>query len=240
MSSWKRHSKTRGCHISTDSSVPDVHSSTSRLLKKTYCRRDGHDSGNFMAPYDGISTKIVRSFSRAKVRIRIIELLIHPSHLKYDESRRMPYFVMIDRLRGFLRHGGQPVALFISGYSFGDEHLNAAIVESLNANASAACFTLQHGVLENYPNAIALAKEHSNLSVLASDRAIIRRQEGPWTTSATTEQSLLQGVFDVAAAAAAAPGARRNCTHLLGDFKAFGEFLDQFSGLRLPLDTAIA
>jgi hypothetical protein len=30
------------------------------------------------------------------------ELLIHPSHRKYDESRRMPYFVMIDRLRNFI------------------------------------------------------------------------------------------------------------------------------------------
>lgn len=167
------------------------------------------------------------------------ELLIHPSHLKYDESRRMPYFVMIDRLRYFLRHEDRPVALFISGYSFGDEHLNAAIVESLNANASAACFALQHGVLKNYPKAIALAKEYSNLSVLASDRAIIRRQEGQWTTSATTEPSVLAGVFDVGAAAGAASPARRTCTHLLGDFKAFGEFLDQFSGLRQPLGTTI-
>ena len=48
------------------------------------------------------------------------ELLIHPSHLKYDESRRMPYLVMIDRLRTFLRNDSQPVALFIVGHSFSD------------------------------------------------------------------------------------------------------------------------
>lgn len=41
------------------------------------------------------------------------ELLIHPSHQKYDESRRMPYLVMIDRLRSFLRSQQRPVALFV-------------------------------------------------------------------------------------------------------------------------------
>ena len=29
--------------------------------------------------------------------------LIYPSHLKYDESRRMPYLAMLDRLRAFIR-----------------------------------------------------------------------------------------------------------------------------------------
>ncbi|MDZ4063189.1 MAG: SIR2 family protein, partial [Coriobacteriia bacterium] len=48
--------------------------------------------------------------------------LIHPSHQKYDESRRMPFLAMMDRLTDFLR---QPGAVLISvGYSFGDEHLN--------------------------------------------------------------------------------------------------------------------
>src|SRR3546814_16422857 len=50
-----------------------------------------------------------------------LELLIHPSHRKYDESRRMPYFVMIDRLRHFLRNDGRPVAPIALGYPFSDE-----------------------------------------------------------------------------------------------------------------------
>ena len=92
------------------------------------------------------------------------ELLIHPSHPKYDESRRMPYFVMIDRLRSFLRSNQRPVALFIIGYSFGDEHLNEAIIESLSANQSAACFALQYGDLAGYPNVKKLALDNANLS----------------------------------------------------------------------------
>ena len=47
--------------------------------------------------------------------------VIHPSHLKFDESRRMPYLAMIDRLRAFLK---QPSSvLVICGYSFRDDHI---------------------------------------------------------------------------------------------------------------------
>ena len=45
------------------------------------------------------------------------ELLIHPSHLKYTESRRMPYFVMFDLLKAFIGNGKRPAALFTIGYS---------------------------------------------------------------------------------------------------------------------------
>lgn len=55
--------------------------------------------------------------------------LVHPSHLKYDESRRMPYLAMIDRLRAFLRRRG--AARFVSGYSFGDRHINEAMIQGL-------------------------------------------------------------------------------------------------------------
>jgi hypothetical protein len=172
------------------------------------------------------------------------ELLIHPSHLKYDESRRMPYFVMIDRLRSFLRHSERPVALILSGYSFGDEHINEAIVDSLKANASAACFALQFGELADYPKATALAKDNSNLSVLAPDGAVIRRRKGQWMASPTTDPVNLKGTFELvpeeaaSASAPTAPEALRRCRMTLGDFKRLGDFLDEFSGYRLPGDAA--
>lgn len=57
--------------------------------------------------------------------------VIHPSHLKYDESRRMPYLAMLDRLRAFLR---QPSAAFIlCGYSFRDDHINEVIIQGLGS-----------------------------------------------------------------------------------------------------------
>ena len=47
---------------------------------------------------------------------------IYPSDTKYDESRRMPFLVLQDRFRRAL---AQPETLtLVSGYSFGDDHLN--------------------------------------------------------------------------------------------------------------------
>lgn len=42
--------------------------------------------------------------------------MIYPSHLKYDQSRRMPYLAMLDRLRSFLARG--QAVLVTNGYSF--------------------------------------------------------------------------------------------------------------------------
>jgi hypothetical protein len=166
------------------------------------------------------------------------ELLIHPSHLKYDASRRMPYFVMIDRLRNFLRSAERPVALIISGYSFGDEHINEAIVESLKTNASAACFALQYGPLKNYSDATRLAKENANLSILAEDRAIIRRREGAWIASPAVDIAALKGVFEIippsaelgdTTGSAAAVEKPKPCLMTIGNFKCLGDFLEEFS-----------
>jgi hypothetical protein len=156
----------------------------------------------------------------------------------------MPYFVMIDRLRGFLRHSERPVALILCGYSFGDEHINEAIVESLKANASAACFALQFGKLSDYPNAVTLARDNSNLSVFAPDEAIIRRRKGRWVASPTIDVAMLRGAFEVVSEMTKVGGKELSQTHVgemprpcrmtLGDFKQLGDFLDEFSGYTPP------
>ena len=164
------------------------------------------------------------------------ELLIHPSHMKYDESRRMPYFVMIDRLRSFLRHKERPVALIILGYSFGDQHLNEAIVESLKANASSACFALQYGNLAQYPEGVMLAKGNANLSLLAHDGAVVRRRQGTWVANPTTDLTGLAATFEKIPPTIVAGSTVTDladlpqpCNFLGGDFKRFGDFLDQLS-----------
>ena len=40
---------------------------------------------------------------RCRDNVKGEQLLIYPSHLKYDQSRQMPYYAMLDRLRAFLR-----------------------------------------------------------------------------------------------------------------------------------------
>lgn len=170
------------------------------------------------------------------------ELLIHPSHLKYDESRRMPYLVMIDRLKNFLRNNKRPVALFVVGHSFADEHLNATLLESLRANSSAACYAFQFSALADYPAPTKFAMIQSNFSILAPDQAIIRKRRGEWFAGPATDLPSLGGAFrfltdDADAdptgpehAPSATADNRRACRFLLGDFRHLGLFLQRIAG----------
>ena len=156
----------------------------------------------------------------------------------------MPYVVMIDRLKTFLRKDRRPVALFVIGHSFSDEHLNATLVESLRLNPSAACFALQFRKLATYPMAMRLAQDEPGLTILASDRAVIRGREAPWLLRPIEETDELSGVFELKEeeednenggttvdhedADREADGRRMH--FVLGDFLAFGKFLDGVTG----------
>ena len=111
------------------------------------------------------------------------ELLIYPSHLKYTESRRMPYFVMLDQLKDLIENKQNPAALFIVGYSFSDEHINDVVADSLQSNQSAVCYAFQYGPLSDYHEASKLAERCSNLHVIARDQALSRHGPAAWVAS---------------------------------------------------------
>lgn len=123
--------------------------------------------------------------------------IIHPSHLKYDQSRKMPYLALIDRLNKFLRQNS--AVLIMSGYSFSDDHLNDTILNALRANPTAMVIALLFGDLTttteeksengkatvkttkiNYKKALELAENRSNLSIWASDEAVIGGLRAKW------------------------------------------------------------
>jgi hypothetical protein len=135
-------------------------------------------------------------------------LLIHPSELKYDQSRRMPYLAMVDRFRKFLR---RPSAFLVTvGYSYGDEHLNEVILQGLRNNPSAAAFGLLFKTLASEPGALAISdRTPMNLTLLAQDRGVMRSVAGEWLPKTTK-------------------GAAHSVTSNLGDFKVFSEFLEGF------------
>jgi hypothetical protein len=136
-------------------------------------------------------------------------LLIHPSELKYDQSRRMPYLAMIDRLRAFLR---RPSAFLVTvGYGYRDEHLNEVIVQGLRGNPNAAAFGLLYRNLNDEAGALELTvRAPLNLTLLARDRGCVRAEVGEWLIGTT-------------GAAAAGP-----VTNPLGDFAVFARFLKNF------------
>lgn len=152
--------------------------------------------------------------------------LIYPSHLKYDESRRMPYLAMLDRLRTFL---GQPAAiLIVSGYSFGDEHLNEVILQGLQGNSTASAFALMYSQLAKHESAVRLAGTRSNLNVLARDAGVLGTRTAPWTTSdGKPGQS---GAPAVTWTGDQQDKSKFHSEFVLGDFAKLGLFLQEIIG----------
>ena len=156
--------------------------------------------------------------------------VIHPSHLKYEESRRMPYLAMIDRLRAFFK---LPSSVFVlCGYSFRDQHINEVIVQGLRNNPAAICFALQFNKLADYPEALRLAKERTNLSLVANDGGVISGQELPWSE---VEHEQLQEYDDSyikwVPVDTNNPEGNHVPTFQMGDFKYLGEFLHELIGI---------
>jgi hypothetical protein len=148
--------------------------------------------------------------------------MIYPSHLKYDQSRRMPYLAMLDRLRDFLRRG--QAILVTCGYSFADQHLNEILLSGLRSNPTAMCFGLLYEPRANYKDALAKAQMHPNLSLLASDGAVLGTINRDWHADVQTGHPLHE--ISVKGPSDGADGPR-NCQFLLGDFKRLGMFLAQ-------------
>ncbi|QNO26703.1 SIR2 family protein [Sphingopyxis sp. OPL5] len=145
--------------------------------------------------------------------------LIYPSHLKYDQSRKMPYLAMLDRLKAFLLNPSS--LLFLSGYSFGDEHINDIICRSLETNPTAHVFAFLFGPLDSsqYAQAKECGLSTPNLSVLAFDKGIIGRVEGLWTgTDEPTSFDLPEGVINT-------DPSTQVCELKLGDFAVLGNLL---------------
>lgn len=67
-------------------------------------------------------------------------ILIYPSHLKYNTSKKQPYVGLIDRLCAFLQQ--DDAVLFTCGYSFGDNHINERLVTSLRRGANSHVIAL--------------------------------------------------------------------------------------------------
>ncbi len=124
-------------------------------------------------------------------------MLIHPSELKYEQSRRMPYLAMIDRLRAFLR---QPSAfLLTTGYSYADEHLNEVILQGMTANSTAAAFGLLYQPLENETGALRITPRiPRNLTLLARDQGVVKGVRGAWLSKPDSDQPMKCALGDFA------------------------------------------
>jgi hypothetical protein len=160
-----------------------------------------------------------------------LKRVIHPSHLKYEESRRMPYLAMVDRLRAFLK---QPTAtLVLCGYSFRDDHINEVILQGLESTQSAIAFALLFEKLSNYPQARTLARERSNLTLLAKDGYVIGSRESRWPER-DADPSAPEGHDKWVVWVQIDPAeenSKRRAEFCLGNFGTFGQFLQELIGM---------
>lgn len=161
--------------------------------------------------------------------------LIYPSHLKYEESRKMPYLALIDQLNRFIRRKSS--LLILSGYSFNDGHLNDTIVNALKANPTAMVLGLmfesyEDEEAERYPDAYRLAKKQHNLNIWTFDKAIIGTNLGDWDKSKNTEDEDVDIVSFVTSVQKA--DSLSECEYLvkLGDFSVFTAFLKKMIGTK--------
>lgn len=128
---------------------------------------------------------------------------IYPSDEKYDESRRVPFVVLHDRLRRAL---AEPETLtLVCGYSFGDAHLNEVLFDAARryprSEIAVFCYSSIPTQLE--------ANIQPNITVVSASEAIIGGERRPWKEPAEPVSS---EVWDGAV-----------CS--LGDFAALSRFL---------------
>ena len=164
--------------------------------------------------------------------------LIYPSHLKYEESRKMPYLALIDQLNRFVRRKSS--LLIMSGYSFNDGHLNDTIINALKANPTAMVLALMYGdfdeslpdgsLREKYPEAYRLARNQHNLNVWTFDKAIIGTNTGAWQPLDNDDAD-----FDITSFIVSnrtdEPSVKMQHRVKLGDFAIFTSFLKRLIGL---------
>ncbi len=116
------------------------------------------------------------------------DILIYPSISKYENSKKLPYTALMDRLFNFLK---QPDSvLFVCGYSFHDEHINERILSGLRGGITSHVYVLYYDI--SWENGVKkyiftedselaqLAMKNSRLSVFACRNAVIGGKYGEW------------------------------------------------------------
>jgi len=187
-------------------------------------------------------------------------ILIYPSHLKYNSSKKQPYVGLIDRLCAFLQQ--DDAVLFTCGYSFGDNHINERIVTSLRRGANSHVIAMYYdktstkddksvfGLADktNSVRELATYETGGKMSVYGLRHAVIGGKFGEWRLRdepKTTESIRVSQYFDEDAATPSDDAGERKGDErwegtglfLLPDFGKLTEFLDDLSSSEGPAST---
>jgi hypothetical protein len=187
-------------------------------------------------------------------------ILIYPSHLKYNTSKKQPYVGLIDRLCAFLQQ--DDAVLFTCGYSFGDDHINERLVTSLRRGANSHVIAMYYdetltekkesvyGLADasNSVRGLATHETGGKMSVYGLRHAVIGGKFGEWRLRDEpkhTESIRVSQYFDEDAALPTkeegeGKGDERwegTGRFLLPDFRKLTEFLNDLSSSDGPIST---
>jgi len=118
-------------------------------------------------------------------------LAIYPSLQKYEESRRLPFVVLSDRLRRAL--AVPETTCVVSGYSFGDQHINDLLYDAAQFYPSSEIVVFCYSDIPTH--LVDRARTLPNLTVCAPSKAIIGGVENPWQTYADDTAFWKAGAF---------------------------------------------
>lgn len=136
----------------------------------------------------GANGKIIRKSSCGKSDSDKKDILIYPSVTKYENSKKMPYTALLDRLCKFLKQ--EDTVLFVCGYSFGDDHINERILSGLRNGMTSHVYVLYYDKMcgKNQPRYILteeskmaqIALTNPRISVFGCRSAVIGGKYGEW------------------------------------------------------------
>lgn len=147
------------------------------------------------------SATIIRSAAAKDVAPTSV-LAIYPSSQKYQESRRIPFVVLADRLRRAL--AVPKTVCIVCGYSFGDDHINETLFDGARLHPSSEVIALFFNEIPE--SVVARASAIPNLTLYGPQRAVVGGIDAPW-----------QSVPN--------PGPFWSAGFSLGDFNAFARFM---------------
>lgn len=153
--------------------------------------------------------------------------LIFPSVHKYDESRKQPYIAILEHLRHVLDRDTETL-LITAGYSFGDEHINEVIFDTLEARDRTHLVALQFEEMEDEHDLIRTAKRRRNVIVYGPETAVIRGRRAEWRLVEAVDERT-SDLLAVPFTPGPDPDSLGGEFHL-GDFAQFARFLDQIGG----------
>jgi hypothetical protein len=201
-----------------------------------------HGSINWEKIEDTVNGVSINRIVRVARKAMAGKVMIHPSHLKYDQSRRMPYLAMLDRVRAFF-HGDkvkylladkkeeEAPRLVVCGYSFLDDHLNEVLLDGLRGNRNAHCFALMYSNLSDHPQIVEYASKQANLTVLARDGAVVGTRAGLYRPGSKGGDEHDPWLHEEKVEVVADPSKFEQQVLLrLGDFHYFGLFIEQLCG----------